>query len=144
MDAKEIIAYIETNHLEYQMVSIMMFNTCGFAFLPVVNPRLVLHDQDRLEVIGFNEINLFSNSSRTFTFPVTDEILSFKNLNRFLFHPEDIQAYIIRQGDIVGVEMMYSRKRDRVRLIRNAAFETFIAYNMEIPVMFSERRMLRY
>ncbi len=129
MDAKEIIAYIETNHLEYQMVSIMMFNTCGFAFLPVVNPRLVLHDQDRLEVIGFNEINLFSNSSRTFTFPVTDEILSFKNLNRFLFHPEDIQAYIIRQGDIVGVEMMYSRKRDRVRLIRNAAFETFIAYN---------------
>ena len=30
MTSKELIQYIEQNHLEYQMVNILMYNECGF------------------------------------------------------------------------------------------------------------------
>ena len=130
MATNDLIEYIEQNHLEYQMVNILLYNHYGFSFLPVPEPQLIINStNESFEVIGFGGINLLANGYRVPVFKLTDELKRFKYLNRARYHPEEIRAYIARSGSSIGIEMVFSRKRDRARLIRNAAFETFANWN---------------
>ncbi len=130
MTTSELVAYIENNHLEYQMVNILMFNENGFAYLPVVNPQLLVDKSgESIEVLGFNGINLFSNEYRVPSFRMPEELKTLGMLNKCIYHPENLRAYMIRQNETVGVEIFYGRKRDAAKQLRNAAFETFAAFN---------------
>ena len=131
MTPKELITYIENRNLEYQMVNILMYNELDFSFMPIIDPKLIINEseKDSFEVIGFDDFDLFANGYRGYLFKITPDLRNFRDFNRLVFHPENIKAYAIRQGKNFGVELIYSRKRDCARLLRNAAFETFMAFN---------------
>lgn len=124
MDAEELIRYIEENNLEFQMLDILLFNTCGFDFAPIYKPRIDMIDMC-CSLLDHEDTNLFGSDYQlpTFKFPI--EKLP-KNWHRYVNHPEHLYAYIVRHGDSVNGEFIYTRNTNASALVRNDAFKDFI------------------
>lgn len=124
MTANELIQYIETNKLEYQMVDILLFNDFQFDFIPVFNPKVAINNMD-CSLLDGDELNLLSSDYQLPSFRLTEELLP-SNWNRYVNHPEHLSAYIVRHINSVFGEFIYNRGSNASIQIRNEAFEDFI------------------
>ena len=131
MSAKELIRYIEDNNLELQMLDILLFNDCGFEFVPLYKPRIKpMIDMDetgvtRYSIVGDDDRNVLNSDYQVSVFEMPDEIRP-KKWNKFINHPEHLHAYMSRFDDWFKCEVIYSRSSSFSEQIRNEAFEDFV------------------
>lgn len=131
MSPSDLIQLLEDKHQEYRILNVLMFNNLSFTFLPIINPKVFLHNTNRaaFELIGFDGVNLFSTNDIVPTFKLTKDILEAKIFKKCILHPEHIYAYAIRTNDLIGIELIYTRGQNFARQIRNYAFLSFLNFN---------------
>lgn len=130
MSAAELIRYIEDNNLELQMLDILLFNDCGFEFVPVYKPRLSMSGKEKMDcsLLDYEDLNILSSDYQLPSFKLPVERLP-ENWNRYVNHPEHLYAYISRYDNLVKGEFFYSRSPNAYAQVRNDAFEDFVEYS---------------
>ena len=132
MSAEELIRYIEDNHLEFQILDILLFNDCGFEFVPVYRPRIKpmvgKSGHTNFGIFDYDGINILGSHCQMTSFSMPAERMP-KNWNKYINHPEHLHAYMFRYNNIIKGEFIYSRRSTVSAQIRNDAFESFIEYS---------------
>ena len=133
MSAAELIRYIEDNNLELQMLDILLFNDCGFDFVPIYKPRITVDNNKKCCFIGYSivdcdDINVLNSDYQmsSFDMPIGEQS---KKWNRYINHPEHLHAYMVRYDNLLKCEFIYSRSSDASAQVRNIVFEDFIEYS---------------
>lgn len=123
MDSDELIKYMNDNQLEYQMLSLLLFYSVEFMFLPINNPILI-KENDYISLLGGDGYNMFSTDYQSPGF--YDQLSNAPGGMRFFNHPEYLKAIQLRFGCEKFTICHYSRKSSAIKDIRELAFSNFI------------------
>lgn len=125
MTPKEIIKYLTDNHLEYQMVDILMFNSYGFYFLPILGPHLDISGSN-CSILDREGVNVLSSEYQLPTMNIGQLRKLMKGVNLYETPSKFLYAYIARYKERIFGELFYDKAKTGVKNVREAAFEEFL------------------
>lgn len=125
VNSNEILQYMISEGLEYQMLLVLLYNRIGFLFQPIYKPILSIHhDGTAFSILDGEGYNVLST-----TYQLPGFIVDKKNrVERRLFdEPEHLYGYVARYQNKMFGEIVYEKSAEKGKdYIRNAAFEEYI------------------
>lgn len=129
MTAIEIIQYMRNNQLQFYMLDALLFNDLDFIFTPIRGPRIEVTNKYDISILDEDDVNVMSSDYQLPSMHIPEEVLNFKNWNKYIYQPQHIVGYMVRCQNYVFGELFHDRNGERgATKVIESAFENFIEY----------------
>ena len=126
MTSVQLYVYIEKNHLLYDAVQMLVFNTCDYCFVPLHKPHFVQSVGERLPhfAFGANGYNVLQSEYQFQTLML--DISTIKGGRQLLNHPEHLYAYVSIYQNSITLGYYYDKSPSGCIALIKSAITNFV------------------